>query len=81
MFWKLLITTALALPLAYGGGVATAQTTNKPNIVVIMGAMTVRFIFLIWILIKIWNTARKARNTAPRIKRSGIGGKWQILSY
>src|SRR5471032_3253407 len=30
MFWKLLITTALALPLAYGGGVATAQTTNKP---------------------------------------------------
>ena len=37
MFKKLLMTTALALPLAFGGG-ASAQTTAKPpNIVVVMG--------------------------------------------
>jgi arylsulfatase A-like enzyme len=36
MFKKFLITTALALPLAYAG-IATAQTPKKPNIVVIMG--------------------------------------------
>ena len=38
MFRKLLITTALALPIAFGGGTATAQTpAKKPNILVIMG--------------------------------------------
>jgi arylsulfatase A-like enzyme len=38
MFRKLLITTALALPIAFGGGAATAQTpAKKPNILVIMG--------------------------------------------
>ena len=38
MFKKLLITTALALPIAFGGGTATAQTPAKnPNILVIMG--------------------------------------------
>jgi len=38
MFRKLLITTALALPIALGGGAATAQTpAKKPNILVIMG--------------------------------------------
>src|SRR5450432_4904376 len=36
MLRKILITTALALPLAYAG-LATAQTAKKPNIVVIMG--------------------------------------------
>ena len=38
MFRKLLLTTALALPIAFGGGAAQAQTpANKPNILVIMG--------------------------------------------
>src|SRR5271155_4836808 len=38
MFRKILITTALALPIAFGGGTAIAQTpAKKPNIVVIMG--------------------------------------------
>jgi arylsulfatase A-like enzyme len=38
MFRKLLITTALALPIAFGGGAATAQTpAKKPNILVITG--------------------------------------------
>src|ERR1700687_6194873 len=38
MFKKLLITTALALPIAFGGGTAIAQTpAKKPNILVIMG--------------------------------------------
>jgi len=38
MFRTLLITTVLALPLAFGGGTAIAQTSAKqPNIVVIMG--------------------------------------------
>src|ERR1700721_453628 len=36
MFRKLLITTALAVPIAFGGGAALAQTP-KPNILVIMG--------------------------------------------
>jgi sulfatase-like protein len=35
MIKKLLITTALVLPLAYAG-VATAQTAKKPNIIMIM---------------------------------------------
>ncbi len=38
MFRKLLITTALALPIAFGGSAAIAQTAaKKPNILVIMG--------------------------------------------
>jgi arylsulfatase A-like enzyme len=38
MFRKLLITTALALPIAFGGGTAIAQApAKKPNILVIMG--------------------------------------------
>jgi arylsulfatase A-like enzyme len=38
MFRKLLITTALALPIAFGGSTAIAQTpAKKPNILVIMG--------------------------------------------
>jgi arylsulfatase A-like enzyme len=38
MFRKLLFTTALALPIAFGGGTAIAQTpAKKPNILVIMG--------------------------------------------
>jgi len=38
MFRKFLITTALALPIAFSGGTATAQTpAKKPNILVIMG--------------------------------------------
>src|SRR5471030_2620915 len=38
MFRKLLITTALALPIAFGGGTGIAQTpAKKPNILVIMG--------------------------------------------
>jgi hypothetical protein len=38
MFIKLLITTALALPIAFGGSAAIAQTpTKNPNILVIMG--------------------------------------------
>jgi arylsulfatase A-like enzyme len=38
MLKKLLITTALALPIAFGGGAAEAETpAKKPNILVIMG--------------------------------------------
>src|SRR6201992_3618752 len=38
MFRKILLTTALALPLAFGGGTAIAQTpAKKPNILFIMG--------------------------------------------
>src|SRR6202045_1257910 len=38
MFRKFLITTALALPIVLGGGVANAQApAKKPNILVIMG--------------------------------------------
>src|ERR1700691_3447619 len=38
MFRKFLITTALALPIAFSGGTATAQTpAKKPNILFIMG--------------------------------------------
>ena len=38
MFRKILTTTALALPLAFGGDAAIAQTpAKKPNILVIMG--------------------------------------------
>jgi Sulfatase len=38
MFRKFLITTALALPIAFGGGTAIAQApAKKPNILVIMG--------------------------------------------
>jgi arylsulfatase len=38
MFRKFLITTALALPIAFGGGAANAQApAKKPNILVIMG--------------------------------------------
>jgi arylsulfatase len=38
MLKKLLITTALALPIAFGGGTAIAQApAKKPNILVIMG--------------------------------------------
>jgi hypothetical protein len=36
MFKKLFMTTVLALPIAFGGGSAIAQTANKPNILVIM---------------------------------------------
>jgi arylsulfatase A-like enzyme len=38
MFKNILMTTALALPLAFGGSAAIAQTpVNRPNILVIMG--------------------------------------------
>src|ERR1700744_6531104 len=38
MFRKFLITTALAPPIAFGGGTAIAQTpAKKPNILIIMG--------------------------------------------
>src|SRR6202051_5352389 len=44
MFRKLLITTALALPIAFGGGAAQAQApAKKPNILVIMGDDVVWF--------------------------------------
>jgi hypothetical protein len=36
MIKKLLLSTALAIPLVFGG-VAAAQTSKKPNILVIMG--------------------------------------------
>ena len=36
MFKKLLMTTALSLPLAFGGAASAQTAAKKPNIVVIM---------------------------------------------